>query len=156
MRNWPVQITVQHTHFLGQLLPAARGENTHARQYAPMKRLTTRENWALVPQQAVAWFVEVGGEFESLWVGRPPGKIHIQGCGNPCRSADTHRLTPDVLCDVRHPARTELLIFSSDTRLADIVTAPEHAGPINMANVLHGFKGKLNDHFHRSAAIGWV
>ena len=48
-----------------------------------------------------------------------------------------------------------LLICRSGKRSLDAGLALEAAGYSEVLNVLHGFEGDLNEHFHRSTLSGW-
>jgi rhodanese-related sulfurtransferase len=126
----------------------------------------------LLPQEAWAWlqaereraqatgrpeplFVDVRMEIESLYVGRPPGVENIPWYEYP-------ELTPDPAAFVAavqrlaagqdHPV---LLICRSGKRTVDAGLALEGAGFSDVAHVVHGFEGELNDHFKRSTVNGW-
>lgn len=126
----------------------------------------------LLPQEAWAWlqaereraqgagqpeplFVDVRMEIESLYVGRPPGVENVPWYEYPELTPDpaafvaaVERLTPDK----DHPV---LLICRSGKRTVDAGLALEAAGFSDVAHVVHGFEGELNDHFKRSTVNGW-
>jgi rhodanese-related sulfurtransferase len=126
----------------------------------------------LLPQEAWAWlqaereraqaagrpeplFVDVRMEIESLYVGRPPGVENIPWYEYP-------ELTPDPAAFVAAvqrlaPAKDHpvLLICRSGKRTLDAGQALEAAGFSDVAHVVHGFEGELNDHFKRSTVNGW-
>ena len=145
----------KHTHILCRWQRHVRGENTHDRQYAPMRHLTPREAWALVQQQSDALFVDVRMEIESLYVGRPPGVENIPWYEYPDLSADAKRFTDAVLREAGNTGRTLVLICRSGKRSADAGNALEAAGFTDVVNVLQGFEGELDDRFHRSTVNGW-
>lgn len=120
-----------------------------------MRHLTPREAWALVQQQPNALFVDVRMEIESLYVGRPPGVENIPWYEYPDLSPAPERFATAVLREAGDTARTVVLICRSGKRTLDAANALEAAGFTDVVNVLHGFEGELDDHFHRSTVSGW-
>ncbi|MBY0463330.1 MAG: rhodanese-like domain-containing protein [Burkholderiales bacterium] len=120
-----------------------------------MRHLTPREAWALVQQQPNALFVDVRMEIESLYVGRPPGVENIPWYEYPDLSPAPEHFATAVLREAGDTARTVVLICRSGKRTLDAGNALEAAGFTDVVNVLHGFEGELDDHFHRSTVSGW-
>ncbi len=120
-----------------------------------MKHLTPRETWALLQQQPDALFVDVRMEIESLYVGRPPGVENIPWYEYPDLTPDPTAFATAVAREAGDKARTVVLICRSGKRTVDAGHALEAAGFTDVVNVLHGFEGELNDHFHRSTTTGW-
>lgn len=126
----------------------------------------------LTPQQAWAWlqaereqraargeepplFVDVRMEIESLYVGRPPGVENIPWYEYPDLTPDPARFASAVEQEAGGKHRPILLICRSGKRTLDAGQALEAAGFSEVAHVVHGFEGELNDDFKRSSLNGW-
>ncbi|MDP3134941.1 MAG: rhodanese-like domain-containing protein [Burkholderiaceae bacterium] len=120
-----------------------------------MKNMLPKEAWALIQQQPEALFVDVRMEIESLYVGRPPGVHNIPWYEYPDLTPDPEGFAAAVAREAGRKDRTVLLICRSGKRTVSAAEALEAAGFTDVINVLHGFEGDLNDHFHRSTLNGW-
>lgn len=120
-----------------------------------MKNLLPKETWALIQQQPDALFVDVRMEIESLYVGRPPGVHTIAWYEYPDLHPDPAGFVAAVEREAGDKARTVILICRSGKRTVDAARALEAAGFTGVVNVIHGFEGDLDDHFHRSTLNGW-
>ena len=100
-------------------------------------------------------FVDVRMEIESLYVGRPPGVENIPWYEYPDLTPDPARFAAAVEAEAGNKQRPILLICRSGKRTRDAGVALEAAGFTNVAHVLHGFEGELNDEFKRSSLNGW-
>jgi rhodanese-related sulfurtransferase len=126
----------------------------------------------LSPQEALAWlqteterrqaagqepplFVDVRMEIESLYVGRPPGVENIPWYEYPDLTPDPARFAAAVQAEAGSKERPVLLICRSGKRTLDAGQALEAAGFTEVAHVVHGFEGDLNDSFKRSSLNGW-
>ena len=129
-----------------------------------MKHLSPQEAWAwLQAGQARAeagdgpapLFVDVRMEIESLYVGRPPGVENIPWYEYPDLTPDPARFAASVEAEAGSKDRPVLLICRSGKRTLDAGKALEGAGFSEVAHVVHGFEGELNDAFKRSSLNGW-
>lgn len=120
-----------------------------------MRHLTPREAWALVQAQPDALFVDVRMEIESLYVGRPPRVENIPWYEYPDLTPDPARFAAAVEREAGRKDRTVVLICRSGKRTLEAGQALEAAGFTDVAHVLHGFEGELDDRFHRSTVSGW-
>lgn len=137
----------------------------HARQYGPMKHLLPTEAWTWLQDQTAQrsaqgleppLFVDVRMEIESLYVGRPPGVENIPWYEYPDLTADPAAFAAAVEREVAgDKTRPVLLICRSGKRTLDAATVLEAAGFADVAHVVHGFEGDLNDEFKRSTLNGW-
>jgi len=100
-------------------------------------------------------FVDVRMEIESLYVGRPPGVENIPWYEYPDLTPDPQRFAAAVEKEAGDKTRPVLLICRSGKRTLDAGAALETAGFSNVAHVVHGFEGELNDAFKRSSLNGW-
>jgi rhodanese-related sulfurtransferase len=120
-----------------------------------MKNLLPQAAWALVQQQPDTLFVDVRMEIESLYVGRPPGVENVPWYEYPDLTPDAARFAAAVEREAGAKNRPILLICRSGKRTHDAALALEAAGFTDVAHVVHGFEGDLDDHFKRSTLNGW-
>lgn len=121
-----------------------------------MKHLTPAEAWEFLQQTPDALFVDVRMEIESLYVGRPPGVITIPWYEYPELKPDPASFVATVEQELNGDRqRPVVLLCRSGKRTLDAGMALEKAGFTHVTNVLHGFEGDLDDHFHRSTLNGW-
>lgn len=129
-----------------------------------MKHLTPKEAWAWLQAetargaaqcQDAPLFVDVRMEIESLYVGRPPGVENIPWYEYPDLTPDPIRFAAAVEREAGDKQRPILLICRSGKRTEAAGAALEAAGFTQVAHVVHGFEGDLNDDFKRSSLNGW-
>jgi rhodanese-related sulfurtransferase len=120
-----------------------------------MKHLEPRAAWAYLQAQPNALFVDVRMEIEYLYVGHPPGVVHIAWYEYPELRADPQRFAAQVLREAGDPQRPVLLLCRSGKRTVHAGMALEAAGFAEVINVLHGFEGELDEHFQRGRLNGW-
>ncbi len=101
-------------------------------------------------------FVDVRMEIESLYVGRPPGVVHVAWYEYPDLTADPQAFATAVEREAGgDKTRPLLLICRSGKRTLDAAKALEAAGFADVSHVVHGFEGDLSDDFKRSSLNGW-
>ncbi len=129
-----------------------------------MKHLTPKEAWAWLQAetarraalgQEAPLFVDVRMEIESLYVGRPPGVVHVAWYEYPELTANPSAFAAAVEREAGDKARPVLLICRSGKRSKDAGQVLEAAGFAEVADVVHGFEGELDDQFKRSTVNGW-
>ena len=124
-----------------------------------MKSLQPREAWDWLQAHAsgseMPLFVDVRMEIESLYVGRPPGVVHIAWYDYPDLTPDPERFVRQVEHEAGHKDRPVLLICRSGRRTQLAGRALEAAGFTDVRDVIHGFEGDLDGQFHRSTVNGW-
>ncbi len=121
-----------------------------------MKHLLPKETWALIQQRPEALFVDVRMEIESMYVGRPPGVHMIAWYEYPDLTPDPARFVAEVEREANgNKTRPVVLLCRSGKRTLDAGQALEAAGFTEVINVLHGFEGEMDEHFHRSSVNGW-
>jgi rhodanese-related sulfurtransferase len=121
-----------------------------------MRNLTPLEAWALLQQRRDALFVDVRMEIEYLYVGHPPGVVHVPWYEYPQMQPQP----ADFAAHVRREAggdvsRPVVLLCRSGKRTVEAGRALESAGFTDVVNVLHGFEGDLDEHFQRGRLNGW-
>jgi len=126
-----------------------------------MKHLQPKEAWAWLqahaddPPEQAPLFVDVRMEIESLYVGRPPGVVNVPWYEYPDLQADAARFARQVEAEAEGKQRPILLICRSGKRTLEAGHALEAAGFTDVAHVVHGFEGELDERFHRSTVNGW-
>ncbi|MGH6625580.1 MAG: rhodanese-like domain-containing protein [Burkholderiaceae bacterium] len=120
-----------------------------------MKNLLPREAWALLQQQPEALFVDVRMEIGSLYVGRPPGVQSIPWYEYPELTSELLQFAAAVERAAGRKDRPIVLICRSGQRTRDAGKALEAGGFTDVAHVVHGFEGDLDQGFHRSTLNGW-
>jgi rhodanese-related sulfurtransferase len=120
-----------------------------------MKHLTPREAWAYLQAHPDALFLDVRMEIEYLYVGHPPGVVHVAWYEYPDMTAQPARFVEQVRREGGTPERPVVLICRSGKRTVEAGQALEAAGFGEVINVLHGFEGELDEHFQRGRLNGW-
>ena len=130
-----------------------------------MKHLLPTEAWTWLQAETARraaqgleppLFVDVRMEIESLYVGRPPGVVHVAWYEYPDLTADPQAFATAVEREAGgDKTRPLLLICRSGKRTLDAAKALEAAGFADVSHVVHGFEGDLDDTFKRSSLNGW-
>jgi rhodanese-related sulfurtransferase len=129
-----------------------------------MTNLSPQDAWAWLQEQRARsaadgspgpLFVDVRMEIESLYVGRPPEVENIPWYEYPDLTPDPARFAAAVEREAGDRHRPVLLICRSGKRTQEAGAALEAAGFTQVAHVVHGFEGDLNDDFKRSSLNGW-
>jgi rhodanese-related sulfurtransferase len=120
-----------------------------------MKHLDPRAAWEEIKASPDALFLDVRMEIESLYVGRPPGVVHISWYEYPDLAPDAAGFVAAVEREAGRKDRPIYLICRSGKRTLDAGHALEAAGFTHVNNIKEGFEGELDDHFHRSTTSGW-
>jgi rhodanese-related sulfurtransferase len=120
-----------------------------------MKHLTPRQTWEFLQARPDALFVDVRMEIEYLYVGHPPGVVHVAWYEYPEMQAHPERFVDQVKREGGTPDRPVVLLCRSGKRTVEAGQALEAAGFTEVVNVLHGFEGELDEHFQRGRLNGW-
>jgi rhodanese-related sulfurtransferase len=121
-----------------------------------MKHLTPREAHAFLQQRPDALFIDVRMEIEYLYVGHPPGVVHVPWYEYPEMQPRPPAFVEQVAREAGSDrARPVVLLCRSGKRTIDAGQALEAAGFTEVVNVLHGFEGELDEHFQRGRLNGW-
>jgi rhodanese-related sulfurtransferase len=121
-----------------------------------MKHLTPTEAWDFVQRTPEALFVDVRMEVEYLYVGHPPGVVHVPWYEYPDMQPQPAAFVEKVRREAGGDAsRPVVLICRSGKRTVEAGIALEEAGFTQVINVLDGFEGELDDRFHRGQLNGW-
>ena len=121
-----------------------------------MKHLTPLQTADYLRANSHALFVDVRMEIEYLYVGHPPGVVHVPWYEYPEMQAHPQAFIDQVLREAGgDPSRPVVLICRSGKRTVEAAHALEAAGFEEVVNVLHGFEGELDEHFQRGRLTGW-
>jgi rhodanese-related sulfurtransferase len=121
-----------------------------------MKELTPLESWAQLQASPDTLFVDVRMEIEHLYVGHPPGVVHVAWYEYPTMTTDRDEFVRRVRREAGDRLdRPILLICRSGKRTVDAALTLEAAGFTDVAHVRHGFEGELDEHFRRGRLNGW-
>jgi rhodanese-related sulfurtransferase len=120
-----------------------------------MKHLTPKQAWAYLQEHPDALFVDVRMEIEYLYVGHPPGVVHVPWYEYPEMQPDAARFVEQVRREAGAADRPVVLICRSGRRTVDAGEALEAAGFGEVVNVLHGFEGDLDGRDRRGTVNGW-
>lgn len=120
-----------------------------------MKHFTPKEAYAYLQAHPEALLIDVRSEIEHLFVGHPPGAIHVSWNDGP-----DWEINPHFVGEVRRLAghsgeRPVVLICRSGNRSLAAGEALIAAGFDNVINIIHGFEGDLDDQHHRNSVSGW-
>jgi rhodanese-related sulfurtransferase len=121
-----------------------------------MKHLTPLQAWEYLQANRHALFVDVRMEIEYLYVGHPPGVVHVPWYEYPEMQVHAQAFALQVRREAGgEPSRPVVLICRSGKRTVEAAHALEAAGFNEVVNVLHGFEGELDAHFQRGRLNGW-
>ena len=120
-----------------------------------MKHLEPRATWVYLRQHPNALFVDLRMEIEHLYVGHPPGVVHIPWYEYPEMHVDPARFAAQVECEAGGTTRPVVLLCRSGRRTLLAGEALEAADFGQVVRVVHGFEGELDAHFQRGRLNGW-
>ncbi len=121
-----------------------------------MKHLLPKDAHAYLLERPQALFLDIRMELEYLYVGHPPGVVHLAWYEYPEMQADSARFVAQVRREVGDRLDTPVvLICRSGQRTLTAGEALEAAGFSEVVNVLHGFEGELDANFQRGRLSGW-
>ena len=120
-----------------------------------MKHLQPKQAWQWLRSRDDVVFVDVRMEIEYLYVGHPPGVVHVAWYEYPDFTPDIPAFCNQVLAEAGDKARPLVLLCRSGQRTIDAGLALESAGFTDVSHVVHGFEGDLDARFQRSSVNGW-
>ena len=122
-----------------------------------VKTLSPKETYKFIQEHPNAVFIDVRSHMEYLFVGHPPGAIHIPWIDEP-----DWKVNPNFITLVRQAmlggasgAAPVVLICRSGVRSLEAGRVLIKAGIKDVYNVAEGFEGALDEHHHRSSKAGW-
>ncbi|MBV8502973.1 MAG: rhodanese-like domain-containing protein [Paucibacter sp.] len=121
-----------------------------------MKQLLPTQAQAYLQAHPEALFLDVRMELEYLYVGHPPGAIHVAWYEYPEMRIDPERFVAQVRREADGDLNKPLvLLCRSGQRTVAAAQVLEAAGFTEVINVLHGFEGDPDENFHRGKLNGW-
>lgn len=121
-----------------------------------MKHLLPVEAQAYLQQHPEALFLDVRMELEYLYVGHPPGIVHVAWYEYPEMQPDVERFVAQVKREAGGDlAKPLVLLCRSGTRTVAAGQALEAAGFAEVVNIVHGFEGDPDENFQRGRLNGW-
>lgn len=119
-----------------------------------IENLIPEQCWAVLQQNNHAVMVDVRTKMEHLFVGHPPGAIHIAWKEAPDWQlnanfiGDVQRIIPDQSTPI-------LLLCRSGQRSLEAARALEAVGYQHLINIVDGFEGPLDASKQRGKLAGW-
>lgn len=121
-----------------------------------MKHLSPKESQDFLRSHPEALFLDVRMELEYLYVGHPPGIVHVAWYEYPEMQPDVARFVAQVRREAGgDTAKPVVLLCRSGTRTIAAGEALEAAGFTDVINVVHGFEGDPDENFQRGKRNGW-
>jgi rhodanese-related sulfurtransferase len=121
-----------------------------------MKHLTSLEAYAFLQKHPDALFLDVRMEIEYLYVGHPPGVVHLSWYEYPEMAPHPERFVHLVERELAgDKTRPVVLICRSGKRTVDAGLALEAAGFTDVSHVVDGFEGELDNKDQRGNINGW-
>jgi rhodanese-related sulfurtransferase len=120
-----------------------------------MQHLEPKQAWVYLKRHPDALFVDARMEIEYLYVGHPPGAVHIAWYEYPEMRPDARAFVAQVRREAGGTERPVVLLCRSGHRTIAAGAALEAAGFREVVNVLHGFEGDPDAHLQRGRLNGW-
>ena len=119
-----------------------------------VENLNPQQTWNLWQENSSAVLIDVRTKMEHVFVGHPPGAIHIAW-----KEAPDWQLNTDFVAEVeKHQldkAAAVLLLCRSGQRSLEAAIALQAAGFTHLVNIVDGFEGPLDQQQHRGQLAGW-
>jgi len=119
-----------------------------------IENLNSLQTWDLWQAQSSALLVDVRTKMEHVFVGHPPGAVHI-----PWKEAPDWQLNMDFVSEVEKlqldKTAPVLLLCRSGQRSLEAAMALQAAGFTHLVNIVDGFEGPLDQQQHRGQIAGW-
>ena len=119
-----------------------------------IENLNPQQTWNLWQENSNAILVDVRTKMEHVFVGHPPGAIHIAW-----KEAPDWQLNADFVAAVEKQQLDKtapiLLLCRSGQRSLEAAMALQVAGFTHLVNIVDGFEGPLDQQQHRGQIAGW-
>ncbi len=119
-----------------------------------IKNLNPQQTWTLWQEHSNAVLVDVRTKMEHVFVGHPPGAIHIAW-----KEAPDWQINTDFVSEVEKHQLDKtapvLLLCRSGQRSLEAAMALQAAGFTDLINIVDGFEGPLDQQQHRGQIAGW-
>jgi rhodanese-related sulfurtransferase len=119
-----------------------------------IENLTPQQCWNFLLHNPAAVMVDVRSKMEHLFVGHPPGAIHIAW-----KEAPDWQLNSNFINEISHNVPDHntpiLLLCRSGQRSLDAALALDAVGYKHLINIADGFEGPLDALKQRGHQAGW-
>lgn len=119
-----------------------------------IENLNPQQTWNLWQENNAAVLIDVRTKMEHVFVGHPPGAIHIAW-----KEAPDWQLNTDFVAEVEKQQLDKtapvLLLCRSGQRSLEAAMALQVAGFTHLVNIVDGFEGPLDQQQHRGQLAGW-
>jgi len=119
-----------------------------------IENLNPQQTWNLWQENSSAVLIDVRTKMEHVFVGHPPGAIHIAW-----KEAPDWQLNTDFVAEVEKHQLDKtapvLLLCRSGQRSLEAAMALQAAGFTHLVNIVDGFEGPLDQQQHRGQLAGW-
>jgi rhodanese-related sulfurtransferase len=116
--------------------------------------LTPTQCWDLLQENPAAVLIDVRTKMEHLFVGHPPGAIHIAWKEAPDWQLNSHFIS-EISHNIPDRSVPVLLLCRSGQRSLDAAKALEAIGYERLINIADGFEGPLDANKQRGKLGGW-
>ena len=119
-----------------------------------IENLNPQQTWNLWQEHSNALLVDVRTKMEHVFVGHPPGAIHIAWKEAPDWQMNSHFVS-EVEKHQLDKTAPVLLLCRSGQRSLEAAMALQAAGFTHLVNIVDGFEGPLDQQQHRGQIAGW-
>ncbi len=118
-----------------------------------MEHLKPKQAYEFMQANPGAVLIDCRSEVEFLFIGHAAGAIHVAWSEAPDWEINQH-FVAQVKAEAG-AAQAVLVMCRSGTRSVEAAQALEKGGFKKIYNVLEGFEGDRDEHFHRGNSGGW-
>jgi len=119
-----------------------------------IENLNPQQSWKIWQENSAAVLIDVRTKMEHVFVGHPPGAIHIAW-----KEAPDWQLNTDFVAEVENHQLDKtapvLLLCRSGQRSLEAAMALQASGFTHLVNIVDGFEGPLDQQQHRGQLAGW-
>ena len=119
-----------------------------------IENLNPQQTWNLWQEHSNALLVDVRTMMEHVFVGHPPGAIHIAWKEAPDWQMNSHFVS-EVEKHQLDKTAPVVLLCRSGQRSLEAAMALQAAGFTHLVNIVDGFEGPLDQQQHRGQIAGW-
>jgi len=119
-----------------------------------IENLNPQQSWKIWQENSSALLIDVRSKMEHVFVGHPPGSIHIAWKEAPDWQVNSQFIAEveKLQLDKNVPV---LLLCRSGQRSLEAAMALQNAGFMHLVNIVDGFEGPLDQQQHRGQIAGW-
>jgi len=121
-----------------------------------MEHLEPKQAYDFLHTHPDVLFIDCRSEMEYLFVGHPPGALHVAWNDGLDWDVNPHFVGQvKKLAGTDHSRRPIVLICRSGNRSQEAGEELERHGFTRVYNIAHGFEGELNEKHQRNSITGW-